>query len=394
MKEAHRTLRNETVFCNALDIQYDDSYSLKGAKSGSPLRIMQPKEFQVGSGKTLVTQNNDEKEVTIDRSVQRHVGFKLSQNELTQDIEEISKTTIQPAMSTLAAVIDNYCWDAAYKEVNNAVTLPVTTVDRLDVLGAGVKLDNFSAPRGSEARRVILNPQGMMDVTDSSSALFNNASSISQQYNDGIIKVPAMGFSFGSSANAPSHTVGLHSTGSTGVTNGVGVEGATTLVTDGWANSTAVLTEGDIFTIASVNSVNPLTKVSTGELQQFVCTAAGTSDGSGNLTVSISPALISTGNYQNIDALPANDAAITVLGTESTAYAQNLAFHKGFGAIGFADLEMPQGAGMAKRLVEDGISMTMVSDFDITNYETIYRIDVLFGYKTVIPRHACRIYGL
>ena len=45
-------------------------------------------------------------------------------------------------MATLAAHIDNYCLDLAYKDVYNAVTLPTTSLDRDDILGAGVKLDN------------------------------------------------------------------------------------------------------------------------------------------------------------------------------------------------------------------------------------------------------------
>ena len=61
-------------------------------------------------------------------------------------------------------------------------------------------------------------------------------------------------------------------------------------------------------------------------MQQFVVTSV-TSDGSGNATISISPSITASGQYQTVNAAPANDAAITCLGTEATAYPQNLGFH-------------------------------------------------------------------
>ena len=393
-KEAHRTLRNNTAFVNTITPTYDNSHSSMGAKEGSDIRLIQPQEFSVRTGKNINIQEAEEKAVTLTRSVQRGVDIKFSSAEVLQDLESFNKTKVEPAMATLAAHIDNYCLDLAYKDVYNAVTLPVTSLDRDDILSAGVKLDNGAAPRGTNQRCAILNPQGHADVVTNSAGLFNNPKAISQQYDDGIVSLPSYGMKFAMSQNVDVHTTGTHSTGSTSVTNGAGTEAATTLVTDGWANSTAVLKTGDVFTIASVNAVNPLTKQSTGVLQQFVATADGTSDGSGNLTISMEPALISTGSYQNISALPADGAGVTVLGTEATEYPQNLVYHQGFGAIGFADLQKPKGVTYSERKVEDGISMRMVIDYDIRTDEEIMRFDVLFGYKTVIPRHGCRIYGV
>lgn len=291
---------------------------------------------------------------------------------------------IQPAMATLAAYIDNYCMDLAYKEINQAVVLPATSVDRLDVLGAGVKLDNGSTPRDGQ-RFCILAPNDMMTVTNDSSGLFNNAKSVSQQYDDGIIKVPAMGFNFGMSQNVPSHTCGSYD-GNYVVTSAP-TEGSSTLTVK---TGTGTLTAGDVIEIAAVNQVNALTKSSVGKKQQYVVTAAY-AGGAGD--VSVSPSFISTGPYQNIDALPAADAVISHIGTLSTAYPQNLAFHKGFGAIGFCDLDIPRGESCVRK-VEDGISLRLWDFADGKNDDTYIRFDVLFGYKTVIPRWACRIYGL
>ena len=394
MKHAHRTLRNESGFVNNLAVSYDGSYSATGgAKAGSSIRIMQPQEYTVRSGSAFSNQDVEEKVVTLNTTVQRGVDVEYTSAEVAQDVDMFVENKIAPAMSTLASYIDNYAMDLAYKEIYQAVALPVTAVDREDILKAGVKLDNGSAPRGVSSRCMTLGPQAMADVVNDSSGLFNASTNISKQYNDGVISVPAMGFKFNMSQNTANHTTGTFTTGSTPLTAGVGVEAATTLATDGWAASTAILKTGDIFTIAGVNQVNAKTKASTGVLQQFVCTADETSDGSGLNTINMEPALISTGQYQNIDALPADNAAITPLGAEGTQYNQALAFHKNFGSMGFADLHLPTGVSYASRKVEDGISMRLVDVYDVESDQQKMRFDVLFGYKTVIPRWAARVYA-
>jgi hypothetical protein len=350
---------------------------------------MTPQEFSVRSGKTIDVQDVEEKNVTLTRATQRGVDIKYSSAELTQDLVmgEFGRTKIQPAMATLAAYIDNFIMDLAYKEIYQTVTLPTTNVDRVDILNAGVKLDNGTAPRDGR-RYCILNPQAMADVVNDMSGLFNNAKSLSQQYDDGIIKVHALGFNFGMSQNVDTHTCGSYD--GAYLVNGAPTEGSSTLAVD---TGTGTMTVGDVFTIANVNAVNPLTKQSTGQAQNYVVTAAY-AGGAGN--VSVAPAFISTGPYQNIDALPANNAATTEIGTASTAYPQNLAFHADFGAVGFCDLEIPKGvpAGAAMRKVEDGISLRLINFYDGINDDSYLRLDVLFGYKTVIPRWGCRIYGV
>jgi hypothetical protein len=64
--------------------------------------------------------------------------------------------------------------------------------------------------------------------------------------------------------------------------------------------------------------------------------------------VIISPAIIAGGAYQNVTARPADNAVITVVsGSASTAYTQNLIWHKD--AITFVSpkQELPGGMDMA-----------------------------------------------
>ena len=77
--------------------------------------------------------------------------------------------------------------------------------------------------------------------------------------------------------------------GSTPLVNGASQTGRL-LITDGWANDTLVMKAGDLFKVATNDKV-------------YMVTADGTSDGSGNLTLAIEPALV---------ASPGNNDALTV----------------------------------------------------------------------------------
>ena len=170
-------------------------------------------------------------------------------------------------------------------------------------------------------------------------------------------------------------------------------------MTDGWTAGSAVLKAGDVFTIAGVYAVNPVPgEGSTGKtvlpyLQQFVVQGDVSADGGGAASLTISPPIITSGPYQTVTAAPADNAAITVLGTASTAYPQNLAFHRNAFALVTVPLEMPDGATFKARESANGLSVRVVKDYDINADEDIIRLDILFGRKAIYPDLACRLVG-
>lgn len=175
-------------------------------------------------------------------------------------------------------------------------------------------------------------------------------------------------------------------------------EGAVTLVTDGWTAAAAPrLKKGDVFTIANVNAVNPLTKQSTGLLRQFVVTADVSSDGSGNATIGIYPAIYSSasGALQNVSALPADNAAITVLGAANTVTPAQIVAHQDAFTLACVDMPLPKGMDMAARASskQAGLSIRFVRGFDITNDRFISRLDIVYGFAALYPEWSCRVQG-
>lgn len=272
-----------------------------------------------------------------------------------------------------------------------------------DLLNAGVPLDRMSVPRDG-MRMAAIEPGANASIVAGLSGLFNNKEVLGEQYKTGIIKTGA-GLDLAMSQNVPSHTVGplggtpLVNGANQGLINSGATDnpyGATTsLVTDGWTAAAALrLNQGDTFTIAGVFSVNPETKASTGVLQSFLVTANTSSDGSGNATIVISPAIIAGGAYQNVTARPADNAAITVTsGAANTTYTNNLIWHRDAFTFVSPKQELPGGMDMAYQASladEGGVSLRFVRGFDITHNKFVSRFDILWGGAVTLPNFGVR----
>ena len=140
--------------------------------------------------------------------------------------------------------------------------------------------------------------------------------------------------------------------------------------------------EGDIFTIAGVNSVNRSTREDTGQLQTFVVRADADSGATtGPATLLISPPIIVSGAYQTVTAIPADNAAIVVKGTKNTKLKQNLGWHKNAITVSIAALDdHPPGAD-SSTASEEGVSLRTTAQYAIGTDAVTYRIDVLYGVK-------------
>jgi hypothetical protein len=390
-KESLRMLKNELGFAKGVNRQYDDAFAQKGAKIGDTLNIRKPNRFTVSSGATLSLQDITEASVALQLSSQKHVDFTFTSKDLTLTVDEFSDRYLKPAVVALANQID-YDGLALYKNVANAVGTPGTVPATFDVMAsAAQKLDEMGTPRDGQ-RSAVLNPAGQAGIVTALKGLFQSSEQIKNQYEKGLMGMAA-GFTWKMDQNVNVHTVGP--LGGTPLVNGASQTGST-LVTDGWTAAAASrLKQGDVFTIAGVNAVNPQSRQSTGALQQFVVTADVSSDGSGNASIPIYPAITTSGATQTVTASPADNAAITVLGAASTATPANLAYHKDAFVLAMADLAMPQGVDMAARSADPdaGLSIRMVRAYDISNDTFPCRLDVLYGWKAVYPELAVRIMG-
>jgi hypothetical protein len=383
-REALRVLHNKLTFIGAINRQYDDSFAKSGAKIGDTLKLRLPNQFTVRTGATLSAQDINEQSVALQVGTQKGVDMNFSSVDLTLSLDDFSSRVLEPAMAVLAASLEA---DAVtmYKDVYQQVGTPGTTPNTLlTYLQARARLNNSLTPMDT-LRTAHLSPLATATIVDALKGLFQDSSAIREQYREGSMGRTA-GFDWFENPLVPTHTNG-------NTVAGVQVNGAaqtgSTLNIKG-VTSSAFFAHGTAFTIAGVYEVHPETKAVTSRLQNFVVSADATMGGTtGALT--ISPAIITSGATQNVSISPADSAALTIVGAASTAYEQELAFHRDAFAFATADLVMPKGVDFAAREVYDGVSMRIVRAYDINNDAFPCRIDVLYGYQTIRPQMACRV---
>ena len=399
-KECLRELKNQLGLAKHVNRDYDDRFAVKGGKIGDTINIRKPARYSVTSGAALNIQDSQDSSVALQLSNQKHVGMAFSSKDRTLSIDEFRDRYIKPAMTSLANDIDYTGHSEMYKQVFSSVGVPSASafpstlkgftegVAKMQLLGCPV--DEYIA---------VVDPVVQASLVEGLKGLFQSSEQIKRQYEKGLMGMAA-GCKFISSANVVKHTIGA--LGGTPLTNygSAFVEGASTLVTDGWTAAAATrLKAGDVISIADVYAVNPVTKQSTGQLAQFVLASDTASDGSGNMTITLDRAIYASGATQNVNALPADGKAITIFG-HASSYAnvvapQNLVFHKDAFVLGMADLELPEGGAQGQRASDPdaGLSIRLVQQYDINNDRNIVRLDVLYGWKCVYPELAVRIVG-
>lgn len=388
-RKALMILHNKLSFIGNIKRDYDKSFAVEGAKIGEELKIRLPNKYAVTDGATMGTQDTTEQSTTLACATQKHVPVSFTSAELSLSLDDFAERILDPAMAVLASALEADAF-SMYKDVPALVGTPGTTpATLLAYLDARTKLNKNLCPKDKN-RFFQINSEAGAKTVDALKGLFQDSTKIAEQYREGLMGRTA-GFDFYENELVPVHTVGP--LGGTPLVNGANQTGAT-LSTKGWtAAAAARLKKGDVFTVAGVYAVHPETKTAYNYLQQFTVTADFSSDASGNGSVGISPSIVTTGALKTVSASPADGAAITVVGTASTAYPMNLAHHRDAFAFVTADLVMPKGVDFAAREVYDGISMRIVRDYDISNDKLPCRIDVLYGYKTIRPELACRLIG-
>ncbi|MCP3709734.1 hypothetical protein M3I54_22585 [Paraburkholderia sp. CNPSo 3274] len=425
--ESLMVLENELVFSDKVNKEYDDKFAIAGAKIGYTVNVRRPARFKGTVGPALNVEDFVEGSVPVTLTTQFHVDTQFSTADLLLSMDDFKGRLIKPAVAAIANKVDFDGTTFAYQNTANAVGTPGTKpTAALTALTAKAIMDSEAAPDDGD-RCILLDPFSMVSMADALKGLFNPAATIGEMYKKGLLGKDTLGFDWYQSQNIASYQVGaqggtpVFSTGNaSSALIASGWQDNGTLYTTGWTATTNVLNVGDVITIAGVYAVNPQNRAQWGsnQLRQFVVRpavgtpAAGTftpvfnslgqviggqyaSNGSGQLQLTIAPAIISAGQFQNVSAAPANNAAITVFGSANAYSPQSIAMHKNAFTLATADLELPDGVHFAGRAADKmtGLSIRIVRQYTINNDAIPARFDVLYGWASLYRELACRVAG-
>lgn len=427
--EGLMVMENEITLTDKINREYSDRYAVAGAKIGYTENVRRPARFQVSGGPALSVQDFVESSVPVTLTNQAHVDTQFQTSDLLLSMDMFKTRVLKPQIAALANSIDSYVATYMKNYTANAVGTPGTSPTSISpFLTAGSVLDTEPVPRDGY-RYAVVDQFTQAAMIGGQTTLFNPQALIGDQYRKGILGKQIAGFDFYMDQNIVTQTFGNWTTGSNVVYSNSGTSSA--LLTSGWANSgtlylsgftgtSSTVNVGDTFTIAGVYMANAQNRNATKQLRTFtVIPPVGTpsngtftpitdvfgnvvggtynADSSGNLQLTVTVAIISGGQFQNVGAAPSNNAHVTPTATSSTAALgspQSLAFHRDAFTFVSADLPIVGGVDECARAADSevGISMRITRQYMIGNDALPTRIDVLYGVGALYNEFACRVH--
>lgn len=393
-------LKNSMVMGKLVTTKYDEQWetSSKQVAPGDTVYVRRSPEYEVRDGAVASAQDTITGKVAVKIDKQKGVDTQFTSKEETLDVDALLENQMMKSKAAVLAQQIESDLIGVTKKFPLWAGTPGQAINSASDFFVGVqKAVEYSMPL--DELNAILSP------TDH----FALASSLTGLNSDSIIKtalerakLPMIGgVQPYMSQNVVNLTCGTRAASGAAVIDGNDQNVTYAAVKDTYTQSLKLksltaghtIKAGEVFSIANVNAVNPRSKENLGYAQQFVVMEDAVAT-DGTVTVKIANPIIVSGAYKTCSAAPVDGAAVTWLGTASTAYRQNAIFHKSaIGLVG-AKLVTPATGKYAFATDPDtGITIRYWRTSDGTNDTHLQRADVLYGTVMLDSRLGVRLSG-
>lgn len=391
-KESLAILENMLSFSQNVNRDFESEFTSnmsRGYAPGQTINIKRPPRYTYRAGRVAVPQSTVESTVPLTLS-QGGCDINFTSAERTLSLTQL-EDKLMAAMAPVANEIDRQGLQLAhystYNTLNGAGALPTSAANAIAAMTQmGQRLDEMAAPR-DRRRAAIFDPAMNAALVQGFGGYFNSPSKITEQFNSGMLS-DSFGFTTGMDQNVDTHTNGAATATNISGANQTG--SSVTVV----AVAAGTLTKGTVITLPGVYAVNPQTRLSTGQLANFVVTA---DVAQGATSIPISPAIVTSGAFQNVTASPTTGQPYVIVGAASTSYKTNVAYHKDAFTLAMVPMWAPPGGKGVIDVAQEshkGFTLKVTEFYDGVNDNSIMRIDVLFGWAATYPELSTKYYGI
>jgi len=389
-RESLAILENMLSFSTMVNRDWEAEFTSnksRGYAPGQTINIKKPPRYTYRSGRVAVPQATVETTIPLTLA-QGGTDLNFTSLERTLSLTKL-EDKLQAAMATVANEIDRQGLQLAHYNTFNALNptgaLPTTQALALAAItDCNRRLDEMGAARDKQ-RGFVMGPGLNSAAIQGFAGLFNAQATIGKQFGSGLM-VDSLGLAYAMDQNVDTHTNGAAT--ATNI-NGAGQTGSAITVV---ATAGGTLSKGTVITLPGVFAVNPQSRTSTGVLAQFVITADVLV---GSTSLPISPAIVTSGAFQNVTASPTTAAPYVIVGAASTGYQTNVAFHKDAFTLAMVPMWAPPGGKGVIDVAQEtykGYTIKVTEFYDGTNDNSIMRLDVLFGWAATYPELSVKYY--
>lgn len=361
-------LKDYISFLPLVNRDYDGTYK----KAGDTIQVTKPARTTTVDGSSSISGSYheiNESSVNVTLDTERSVPFVITAKQMSLNVDDFTRQVIEPAVTAIAEYV-NASIAEKYVDIPYYVGTAGTTPSALtDLASVRKSLNTTRAPKSmrslvmdfdAEEKFVSLDSLVEVDKAGTNSALRD--ASLGRVY----------GMTLVADSDIKTHTAGGY-TALADVTITAGALGATSIKLESTAGaSTAKLLKGDLLSIDGY---------------QFVVTADTLAAVSGDIaTVAIYPALPKAfGDFTSAD--------VTFADVTAGGHVANLAFQKDAFCFATAPLAPPMGGAKGYTVMADGLSLSVVQDYDIDTNQNKWRMDILYTVETLYPELATVLLG-
>jgi len=399
-------LENNCVVVPNMYRDLDQEFGKKGGKIGDTIFVRKPPRAIARDGQAYSPQAMIDTEVPVTINQQSGIDFEFSTSEKFLSLDDFQDRYLDPYMTALSNLLDFRALNTMMINTANFVGTPGTTpglggTDAFNIYSqASQKLDEMGFPldkaKFRRARNLVINSNARTGWNTYTKQFYNPKDSLTKQWKTGQID-NALSLDWMVDQNAPVQVIGA--LGGTPAVVGGGQTGSA-INLNGLGSVTNYFLVGDIISFAGVFAVNPQNRTSTGALQQFVVQQNMTSAG-GTGTVQILPAIVPSGQFQNVTNSPGAGALVNVYNTAAggqsalagVSTAQGILWTRQAHAFVSFPGDVPEGVDMAMeaRSKEIGVSIRFVRMFDSVRDMFTNRTDVYYGIAPLYSEGSVRI---
>jgi hypothetical protein len=391
-REALAVLKNTCTFARMVNRTYESEFTgnmTRGYAPGQTINIKRPPRFTYRAGPVAVPQAITQTTLPLTLS-QGGADIAVSDLERTLSVtqfEDIMMALMAPVVNEIDRQGLQMARFSAYNSINPTGALPTTAALAIQAMtDMQRRLDEMAAPRDMR-RALALNPAMNGALVQGFGGYFNNQGKISEQNRTGLMTNQNFGFAdVTMDQNVDVHTNGTQAV--TGTAVAAGLSGASIAC----VGLGGTITRGTVIQFPGVFAVNPQSRQSTGVLAQFVVTADLAAAAT---ALPISPAMVTSGAFQNVSNAT-TAANFTIVGAASTSYGTSVGFHKDAFTLAMVPLStVGDGAGVKiTQMSDDGFTVRVKQGSDVINDQSIFRIDVLYGWAATYPELAVVNYNV
>lgn len=375
---------------------YESDFSMADYQLGDSVQIRKQNVFNVEDGRVANLQDVSEEVETLTINHQYNVAYPFNSRELSLFVNTgegpFNERYIRPVVQEIVKRAEQDIAIQAVNELNFAVGAPGTPINSYAAVDqAAILMQEMGMPLLPNAY-CALNPR---DAGALRASLQNN---FNDTLNEDISFQSSLGrlgfFDMFTNQSLPRHVAG--SGAGTVLVNGAVTSGNTIVMDGATPSAVGVFKKGDVISFGTfgasptdaltgaVNSLNPIGRLETGQLMQFVVLADADADVGGNVIITIGPSVVSdvADPRRNVSQAIFDNATVNLLGANST-YNVNLAY----GARGL-DIVIPPMAilsgGIEGSIAHDkdvNVSLRVQRGSDINNDLEVLRTDMLIGSK-------------